>query len=135
MPKLILIHDCNIMKELLVVSTAAVSDVATVETLALDLSKRPRQQSYQRYPCLTLTVSSARREQWILQRLQEEIFIIRAELRSELETLDKDKQTMMDRRMLVFLLSLTVATTVLQRWFCSHLFLYPLNYWVKFMRN
>ncbi|KAL6996272.1 hypothetical protein U1Q18_006407 [Sarracenia purpurea var. burkii] len=84
--------------ELLVVSTAAVSDVATVETLPLDLSTPPRQRSYQRYPCLTLTVSSARREQWILQRLQEEKFIIRAELRRELETLDKDKQTMMDRR-------------------------------------
>ncbi|XP_057504442.1 uncharacterized protein LOC130787950 isoform X1 [Actinidia eriantha] len=86
--------------ELLVVSTAAVSTVAALETSRLDLSTPPRQRSYQKYPCLTLTVDSARREQWILQRLQEEKFIIKAELRRELESLEKDKQTVMDRKTL-----------------------------------
>ncbi|KAH7867225.1 hypothetical protein Vadar_030631 [Vaccinium darrowii] len=56
--------------ELLMVNAAAVSNVATVETSPLDLSTPPRQRSYPRYPSLTKTASSARREQWILQRLQ-----------------------------------------------------------------
>ncbi|KAG5536532.1 hypothetical protein RHGRI_024082 [Rhododendron griersonianum] len=84
--------------ELQVVSAVAVSNVATVETSSLDLSTPRRRQSYEKYPCLTSTASSVRREQWILLRLQEEKFIIRAELMRELESLEKDKLTKMDRK-------------------------------------
>ncbi|KAL7162716.1 hypothetical protein ACSBR2_043073 [Camellia fascicularis] len=86
--------------ELCVASTEAASNVGPQETSPLLVSTPPRQRSYQRYPCLTLTADSARREQWILQRLQKEKFIIRAELHRELESLEKDKHTMMDRRTL-----------------------------------
>lgn len=84
--------------ELQVVSAVAVSNVATVETSSLDLSTPRRRRSYEKYPCLTSTASSVRREQWILLRLQEEKFIIRAELTRELESLEKDKLTKMDRK-------------------------------------
>ncbi|XAR49896.1 hypothetical protein NMG60_11004070 [Bertholletia excelsa] len=86
--------------ELQMVSTTASSNVAAVETTPA-LSTAPRQRSYQKYPCLTLTTTGARREQWIIQRLQEEKFIIRAELHRELESLEKEKKTIMDRRTLV----------------------------------
>ncbi|KAA8541644.1 hypothetical protein F0562_022796 [Nyssa sinensis] len=86
--------------ELPIVNATTVSNVIPLETSPPALSTPPRPRSYQRYPCLSLTAVSAQREQRILQRLQEEKFIIRAELRRQLESLEKDKHTMMDRRTL-----------------------------------
>ncbi|KAF3946929.1 hypothetical protein CMV_026860 [Castanea mollissima] len=54
--------------------------------------------SFQRYPCLPLTADSARREQRILERLQEEKFILRGELFKWLVSLEKDKSTTADRK-------------------------------------
>ncbi|XP_052182207.1 uncharacterized protein LOC127794928 isoform X2 [Diospyros lotus] len=87
-------------RELCTVSTAGVTNVAALETSSLPLSMPHKQRSYPIYPCLNLTAASAQREQWVLQRLQEEKFIVRAELRRELERLGKDKQTTMDRKTL-----------------------------------
>ncbi|KAH7865791.1 hypothetical protein Vadar_011204 [Vaccinium darrowii] len=84
--------------EFQMVNAASVSNVAIVETSPLDLSTPPRQRSYPRYPSLTKTASSARREQWILQRLQAEKFIIVPELARELQSLEKDKLTKTDRK-------------------------------------
>lgn len=81
-------------------NAADVSNAAPVESSSLALSTPHRRKSYQKYPCLTLTAASARREQWILKMLQEKKFIIRSELRRELDSLEKDKQTMTDRKTL-----------------------------------
>lgn len=61
-----------------------------------------RRRSYQKYPCLGLGAASALREQRILQLLKEEKFLIKAELhrRLEIENLEKEKSSMMDRRTL-----------------------------------
>ncbi|XP_059645446.1 uncharacterized protein LOC132287005 isoform X2 [Cornus florida] len=86
--------------ELPIVSASTVSNVAPLETPPLALATAPRIRSYQKYPCLTLAAASAQREQRILQILQEEQFIIKAELRRQLESFEKDKHTVMDRRTL-----------------------------------
>ncbi|KAL5579539.1 hypothetical protein UlMin_011981 [Ulmus minor] len=54
--------------------------------------------SNQRYPCLLLTVDGARREKIILERLQNEKFILRAELHRWLSSVEKDKCTTTDRK-------------------------------------
>ncbi|KAM1359438.1 hypothetical protein ACFX2F_046420 [Malus domestica] len=51
-----------------------------------------------RYPCLSLSEDSTRREKRILQRLQDEKFIVRAELHRWLVSLEKDKCTTTDRK-------------------------------------
>ncbi|KAI5336749.1 hypothetical protein L3X38_016017 [Prunus dulcis] len=51
-----------------------------------------------RYPCLSLTEDSTRREKRILERLQDEKFILRAELYRWLVSLEKDKCTTTDRK-------------------------------------
>ncbi|XP_043719454.1 uncharacterized protein LOC122667263 [Telopea speciosissima] len=55
--------------------------------------------SCQRYPCL-LTTDSTQREQRILERLQEEHFILTVELHKWLESFEKDKPTLMARKTL-----------------------------------
>ncbi|KAM7483891.1 hypothetical protein LguiB_008474 [Lonicera macranthoides] len=62
--------------------------------------RRRRRRSYMKYPCLALTAVSTQREQRILELLKEEKFIIKADLHRQLENLEKDKHTMMDRRTL-----------------------------------
>ncbi|XP_031385075.1 uncharacterized protein LOC116198940 isoform X1 [Punica granatum] len=52
----------------------------------------------QRYPCLSQTADATQREQRILGRVQEEKFILRAELYKWLVSLEKDKCTTMDRK-------------------------------------
>ncbi|KAA0067657.1 B-block_TFIIIC domain-containing protein [Cucumis melo var. makuwa] len=53
---------------------------------------------YQKYPCLPLTVGSARREQKILERLQDEKFILKGELHRWIIDQETDKNTTTDRR-------------------------------------
>ncbi|KAL5697292.1 hypothetical protein ACHQM5_030844 [Ranunculus cassubicifolius] len=53
-------------------------------------------QFYPRHPCLISTVESAQRKQRILERLQEEKFILTVELHNWLVSLEKDKHTTMD---------------------------------------
>ncbi|XP_047341147.1 uncharacterized protein LOC124944847 [Impatiens glandulifera] len=64
------------------------------------LSTRRRRRCYQTYPCLTPTLLNNQREEMILQRLEEEKFIIRAELHRHLENLEGDKQKLIDRKTL-----------------------------------
>ncbi|OVA13386.1 B-block binding subunit of TFIIIC [Macleaya cordata] len=71
------------------------SNVAPSETPAPLSSYTSRLRSYSRYPCLTLTAANAQREQRILERLEEEKFILKVELYRWLEILDKDKPTTM----------------------------------------
>ncbi|CAI9753733.1 unnamed protein product [Fraxinus pennsylvanica] len=59
-----------------------------------------RRRSQPRYPCLTLGAASSQREQRILKMLQEEKFLIKPELHRRLESLEKEKNTMMDRKTL-----------------------------------
>lgn len=53
---------------------------------------------YQKYPCLPLTVGSAWREQRILERLQDEKFILKGELHRWIIDQETDKSTTTDRR-------------------------------------
>ncbi|XP_021293853.1 uncharacterized protein LOC110423806 isoform X2 [Herrania umbratica] len=62
------------------------------------LLKPPDSGSRQRYACQVLTADGARREQRILERLQDEKFILRPELYRWLVELEKDKSTKMDRK-------------------------------------
>ncbi|XP_022972207.1 uncharacterized protein LOC111470808 [Cucurbita maxima] len=54
--------------------------------------------SHQKYPCLPLTVGSARREQRILERLQDEKFVLKGELFRWIVDQETDKTTTTDRR-------------------------------------
>ncbi|KAK6911874.1 B-block binding subunit of TFIIIC, partial [Dillenia turbinata] len=65
------------------------------------LSPSKRCSSYPKNPSISLTALSARREQRILERLQEEKFILKAELHKWLESFEKDKGTTMDRKTLM----------------------------------
>ncbi|KAL9157086.1 hypothetical protein ABFS82_09G122300 [Erythranthe guttata] len=59
-----------------------------------------RRRSYLRYPRLTVGAISSQREQHILKMLQEEKFLIKPELHRRLESLEKERNTMMDRKTL-----------------------------------
>ncbi|OVA06628.1 B-block binding subunit of TFIIIC [Macleaya cordata] len=59
------------------------------------LRSHPRQ-----YPRMILTAASAQREQRILERLQEDKFVLTVELYRLLESLEKDKLTKIDRKTL-----------------------------------
>ncbi|KAK4781152.1 hypothetical protein SAY87_017258 [Trapa incisa] len=66
---------------------------------ALSISHRSSKVgSAQRYPCLSLTADATQRQQRILERMQEDKFILRAELYRWLVSLEKDKCTTMDRK-------------------------------------
>ncbi|PIN22319.1 hypothetical protein CDL12_04982 [Handroanthus impetiginosus] len=60
----------------------------------------PRRRSYCNYPRLTMDTTSSQREQRILSMLLDEKFLIKPELHRHLETLEKEKNTMMDRKTL-----------------------------------
>ncbi|KAL3824487.1 hypothetical protein ACJIZ3_020516 [Penstemon smallii] len=60
----------------------------------------PRRRSYLRYPCLTMVATSSQREQQILKMLQEDKFLIKPELHRRLESLEREKNTLMDRKTL-----------------------------------
>ncbi|XVF25204.1 hypothetical protein REPUB_Repub13aG0193100 [Reevesia pubescens] len=68
------------------------------EQTGLDLLKPPDSVSCQTYSSKVLTADGARREQRILERLQDEKFILRPELYRWLVELEKDKSTKMDRK-------------------------------------
>ncbi|KAF8388748.1 hypothetical protein HHK36_025428 [Tetracentron sinense] len=76
------------------------SNVAPPEASSSAMSTPSKLRSFQRYPCLSLTAVSAQREQRILERLQEEKFILTVELYRWLESLEKDKRTTMARKTL-----------------------------------
>ncbi|KAL2516429.1 B-block binding subunit of TFIIIC [Forsythia ovata] len=86
-------------KELHIVSKE-VTNTAPVEMCPPAVSTPPRRRSYPRYPCLTMGATSSQREQRILKMLQEEKFLIKPELHRRLESLEKEKNTMMDRKTL-----------------------------------
>ncbi|KAJ4973068.1 hypothetical protein NE237_006242 [Protea cynaroides] len=75
------------------------SDVAQSEASPSNSPNPLKLRSCQRYPCL-LTDVSTQREQRILERLQEEKFILTVELHKWLESFEKDKPTMMARKTL-----------------------------------
>ncbi|XP_017252944.1 uncharacterized protein LOC108223286 isoform X2 [Daucus carota subsp. sativus] len=78
--------------ELHIVDKAPVSDAS--------ISAPNKRKSDPKYLCLTANALSKQREHRILALLQEEKFLIKAELHRHLESLDKDKQTTMDRKTL-----------------------------------
>ncbi|XP_002521337.2 uncharacterized protein LOC8284661 isoform X1 [Ricinus communis] len=84
------------------VSAGRDTDPASSETTLLKL---PDSGSYQAYPYLPLTVDGALREQRIVERLQDEKFLLRVELHKWLVSLEKDKHTSMDRKTIDRLLS------------------------------
>ncbi|KAM3324940.1 putative protein isoform X1 [Capsicum chacoense] len=85
--------------ELQIVSASS-SYVAPTDALALAVPAPPRRRSYPRYPCLTLEATSAKREQWILQLLQEEKFLVKSDLYRRIQDLEKEKTTTTDRKTL-----------------------------------
>lgn len=83
--------------ELHLVNKPPISE-ATIES---HVSSTPHKiRSHPKYLCLTMNALSRQREHRILELLQEEKFMIKAELHRHLESLDKDKQTTMDRKTL-----------------------------------
>ncbi|XWS20082.1 hypothetical protein CRYUN_Cryun31cG0071000 [Craigia yunnanensis] len=68
------------------------------ESTGLALLKPPDSGACQTYSSQVLTADGARREQRILERLQDEKFILRPELYRWLVELEKDKSTKMDRK-------------------------------------
>ncbi|KAK2965595.1 hypothetical protein RJ640_008436, partial [Escallonia rubra] len=83
-----------------IVSNTVESKFDSVEVSPCALSTPRRRRSYQKYPCLNLNAASQQREQRILEMLQVEKFLIKAELHRQLESLEKDKHTIMDRKTL-----------------------------------
>ncbi|KAL0415050.1 UNVERIFIED_CONTAM: hypothetical protein Slati_3336900 [Sesamum latifolium] len=71
-----------------------------LETCSPAVVVPPRRGSYLKYPRLTMAPTSSQREQRILKMLQEEKFLIKPELHRRLESLEKKKNTMMDRKTL-----------------------------------
>ncbi|XP_026434167.1 uncharacterized protein LOC113331736 [Papaver somniferum] len=61
-------------------------------------SNHSKARSYQKYPCLMLTPTSSQREQRLLERIQEEKFILSVELYKWLESLEKDKPTTLAKK-------------------------------------
>ncbi|XP_010273234.1 PREDICTED: uncharacterized protein LOC104608836 isoform X2 [Nelumbo nucifera] len=76
------------------------SNIVPPGTSSLIFSKPAKLQSCQRYPCLTLAAINTQRERRILERLQEEKFVLAAELHRWLESLEKEKPTTMARKTL-----------------------------------
>ncbi|XP_057786718.1 uncharacterized protein LOC131004125 isoform X2 [Salvia miltiorrhiza] len=70
------------------------------ETHPLALVKSPMRRSYPRPSSLPIRASSSRREQHILKVLEEEKFLLKPELHRQLESLETEKNTMMDRKTL-----------------------------------
>ncbi|XP_039060768.1 uncharacterized protein LOC120204817 isoform X2 [Hibiscus syriacus] len=66
--------------------------------IGVDLMRPSESGSYQPYSSQALTADGAQREQRILGRLQDEKFLLRAELYRWLVELEKDKSTKLDRK-------------------------------------
>ncbi|XP_022853182.1 uncharacterized protein LOC111374704 isoform X2 [Olea europaea var. sylvestris] len=86
-------------EELQIVSKEIVN-TAPIEMCPPAVSTPSKRRSQPRYPCLTMGAVSSQREQRILKMLQEEKFLIKPELHRRLESLEKNKNTMMDRKTL-----------------------------------
>ncbi|KAJ7951536.1 putative B-block-binding subunit of tfiiic protein [Quillaja saponaria] len=80
------------------VSAVAETDVNLSGTSPPTDLKQFKTGSFQRYPCLSPTVDGTRREKRILQRLEDEKFILKPEMRSWLTSFEKDKGTTIDRK-------------------------------------
>ncbi|KAK9081515.1 hypothetical protein Syun_030839 [Stephania yunnanensis] len=74
------------------------SNSSLIETPSIT-SKQSRTRSYPIHPCLT-SAEASKREQRILEWLQEEKFILTVELHKWVESLEKEKRTTMDRKTL-----------------------------------
>ncbi|KAL1551739.1 hypothetical protein AAHA92_19540 [Salvia divinorum] len=70
------------------------------DTHHLALVKSPRRRSHPRSSSLTMHASSSRKEQHILKILEEEKILLKPELHRHLESLDTERNTMMDRKTL-----------------------------------
>ncbi|KAK1358500.1 B-block binding subunit of TFIIIC [Heracleum sosnowskyi] len=79
------------------VNKAPITEATTESHISSTPHKR---RSRPKYLCLTMNALSRQREHRILELLQEEKFMIKAELHRHIESLDKDKQTTMDRKTL-----------------------------------
>ncbi|XP_021901086.1 uncharacterized protein LOC110817003 isoform X2 [Carica papaya] len=87
--------DLDVMKSVM-------ENVAPTETKSPAILKPPNSRAHHPY---LLTADNARREQRILQWLQDEKFILRIELYRRLLSLEKDKSTKMDRKTIDRILS------------------------------
>ncbi|XP_062008741.1 uncharacterized protein LOC133725476 isoform X1 [Rosa rugosa] len=78
--------------------SAGVEPNGALSEIPAALSKPLAKGSDPRYPCMSLTVDNTRREKRILERLEGEKFILRAELYRWLVSLETDKCTATDRK-------------------------------------
>ncbi|XP_073118561.1 uncharacterized protein [Henckelia pumila] len=83
----------------LVVSDLGTNNATQETNLPAVVSCRRRRSSLN-YPCLTVGAINSQREQRILQMLQEEKFLLKPELHRRLESLEREKTTVMDRKTL-----------------------------------
>ncbi|XP_011072578.1 uncharacterized protein LOC105157796 isoform X2 [Sesamum indicum] len=84
----------------LTASSKSIAKNNLLETCSPAVVVPPRRGSFLKYPRLTMAATSSQREQRILKMLQEEKFLIKPELHRRLESLEKKKNTMMDRKTL-----------------------------------
>ncbi|KAL6557503.1 hypothetical protein OROMI_017853 [Orobanche minor] len=89
-----LLRTSNSVKNNNLLETRSLAVVTTTPTPS-------RHRSNLRYPRLTMGATSSQREQHILKMLQEEKFLIKPELHRRLESLEKEKNTTMDRKTLL----------------------------------
>ncbi|KAK6148741.1 hypothetical protein DH2020_016266 [Rehmannia glutinosa] len=90
----------DVPDEELLQDSKSVTNNNLLETRSLAVVTPPRRRSNLRYPRLTIGANSSQREQRILKMLQEEKFLIKPELHRRLESLEKEKNTMMARKTL-----------------------------------
>ncbi|GAV82693.1 B-block_TFIIIC domain-containing protein [Cephalotus follicularis] len=87
--------------ELDIVCEGLETNVVPSATPSLAFLKSATSGVFQTNPCQALTTDAARREQRILERLQDEKFILRPELFRWLMDLERDKSTSLDRKTII----------------------------------
>ncbi|XP_051135794.1 uncharacterized protein LOC127254623 isoform X2 [Andrographis paniculata] len=87
-------------KDLLKDNKLVVADSGIVKICSPAITRPSRRRPYPMYPHLTISATSSLREQRILKMLQEEKILIKPELHRHLESLEEEKNTMMDKKTL-----------------------------------
>ncbi|KAH6827918.1 hypothetical protein C2S53_014880 [Perilla frutescens var. hirtella] len=95
------VEQCHgVLAEELSQGSKSVPNCNMLETHCLSLVNSPRRRSHPRPSSLAMRATSSLREQRILKILEEEKFLSKAELHRHLESLETEKNTMMDRKTL-----------------------------------
>ncbi|KAL8458672.1 hypothetical protein ACS0TY_036253 [Phlomoides rotata] len=96
------VEQCSVvLAEELLHGNEPVTSSNVLETCCLALTTPSRRRSHTKHPRVSIGAASSLREQHILKMLEEEKFLIKPELHRRLENLEKEKNTVMDRKTLI----------------------------------